>query len=290
MRRPQEARAEYEAVLQAEPSNRDAAIGRFYAAVEMEDFATAYAQADALLEKEPVWRGYGGDPGRHANDDYVDALLRAALARSYGDQPKEAWTRIAPERGAAPANPFILVAAASIMSARGWPRAAEEENRIALSLAPSFLSAQIGVAESALARSRFEEARTRTQELSGIYPEQRTAQRLAEDLDAETGWQIEADIRPSNERGGGEFGNSGNELTSASWSTRRLSPRAGACLAAMPIRTPIPPKVSWIARPCPAARSWCCRMSRLVPPSPRPPAACRAPDLRARPTGCPATR
>lgn len=215
MRRPQEARTEYEAVLQAEPGNRNAAIGRFYAAVEMEDFATAYAQADALLVKEPVWQRYRDDPGRYPNDDYVDALIRAALARFYGSQPDEAWKRLAPEREAAPANPSILVAAASIMSARGWPRAAEEENRIALSLAPSFLQAQIGVTESALARNRFEEARTRTRELSDIYPEQQTVRRLVEDLDADTGWQVEAEIRPSNERGGGEFGNSGNELTSS---------------------------------------------------------------------------
>jgi biofilm PGA synthesis protein PgaA len=212
MRQPEAARDEYEAVLLADPGNRDALAGRIYAAVETEDFASAYAQADELLKQTPVWLRYHEDPGRYPNEEFLDALILAAAVRFYGDQPEEAWQRLAPERDHAPRNPFLRLLAASIMNARKWPRAADEENKIALGLSPSLLAAQIGTAQSALGRNRVEEARTAIVELAALYPEKRTVQQLSTDLAAQTGWQVEAEVRPSNERGGGEFGNSGDEL------------------------------------------------------------------------------
>jgi biofilm PGA synthesis protein PgaA len=212
MRQPEAARDEYDAVLRADPGNRDALAGRIYAAVETEDFASAYAQADELLKQTPVWRRYHEDPGRYPNEEFLDALILAAAVRFYGDQPEDAWQRLAPERDNAPRNPFLRLLAASIMNARKWPRAAEEENKIALGLSPSLLAAQIGTAQSALGRNRMGEARTAIAELIALYPEKRTVQQLNTDLAAQRGWQIEAEVRPSNERGGGEFGNSGDEL------------------------------------------------------------------------------
>lgn len=212
MRQPKAARDEYDAVLVADPDNRDARTGRIYVAVEMEDFASAYAQADALLKLTPALRSYQDGPGRHPNEDFLDALMLAAAVRFYGDQPAEAWQRLAPERDKAPRNPFLRLLAASIMNARKQPRAAEEENKIALSLSPSLLAAQIGTAGSALGRNRMEDARTQIAELATLYPEKRTVQQLNTDLAAETGWQFDAEVRPSNERGGGDFGNAGNEL------------------------------------------------------------------------------
>ena len=62
--RPEAARLEYAAVLQADGVDtdlRDAArIGQFYASVEMEDFDAAYTQADQLAASEPVWQRYAG--------------------------------------------------------------------------------------------------------------------------------------------------------------------------------------------------------------------------------------
>jgi len=215
MRQPEAARHEYEAVLLADPGNRDAKIGRIYATVELEDFASAYAQADELLKQSPVWLRYRDDPGRHPNEDFINALILAIAVRYYGNQPDEAWQRMAPERDGAPRNPFLRLLAASIMNARKWPRMAEEENKIALGLSPTLLAAQLGVAQSALGRNRMEEARKEITELAALYPEKRSVQQLNTDLAAQTGWLLEADVRPSNERGGGQFGNAGNELNAS---------------------------------------------------------------------------
>jgi biofilm PGA synthesis protein PgaA len=215
MRQPEAARDEYDAVLLADPGNRDAAAGRIYAYVEMEDFASAYAQADEFLKLTPIWLRYRDDPGRHPNEEFLTALSLAIAVRLYGDQPDQAWQRMAPERDSAPRNPYLRLLAASIMNARKWPRAAEEENRIALGLSPSLPAAQISLAQSALGRNRLGEARKAIAELTALYPEKRTVQQMNTDLASQTGWQIEAEIRPSNERGGGEFGNSGNEINAS---------------------------------------------------------------------------
>jgi len=214
LRRPKEALAGYDAALAVDPADMDAAAGRIYALVEMEDFATAYEAADALVAGQPTWQRYTGDPSLYARSEWLRATLLAGLTRYFGGQPAEAWARIKPERDAAPANADVRLAAGSIMSGREWPRAAEQENRIALSIAPSLVATQVAVAESALARRRYEEARTRIAALASAYPENRAVQRLQRDLAAATGWQFSAEIAPANEHGGGANGG-GNELTSA---------------------------------------------------------------------------
>ena len=214
-RQPEAARVEYEAVLANDRWNNDARVGRFYATLEMEDFAGAYEQADTILADQPVWRYFADGPSRYARGDYLDALLRAGLVRFYGDQPTQAWRRIAPERDAAPASQSTRLAAASVMSGREWPRAAEAETRIAASLAPHTSSARISMADTALARNRITEARERIGELVSIYPENRAVQRLQRDLIARTGWILDAELRPANERGGGVYGSNGNELNAS---------------------------------------------------------------------------
>ncbi len=211
LRRPRDALPEYEAVLAADPSNMDAAAGRIYALVEMEDYSRAYAAADELAARQPEWRRFVDDPTLYPRSEWLDAILLAGLVRYYGDQPAKAWARIAPERDAAPGNVHVRLAAASVMSGREWPREAEQENRIALSIAPALAAAQIAVAESALARRRYAEARARIAELAELYPENRQVQRLERELAAATGWQLNVEFSPANERGGGANGD-GKEM------------------------------------------------------------------------------
>jgi biofilm PGA synthesis protein PgaA len=212
LRQPEAARAAYEDVLAADPNTPNARAGRFYATLEMEDLSEAIGQADAQLAAEPVWQRYVDDPTLYPRDQYLEAALRAALVRVYTDQPAAAWERIQPIRDAAPASAAVRLAAGEVMAARGWPRAAEEENRIALSLAPDQAGAQIAVADSALARNRFAEAATRIAALADIYPENLAVQRLRRELAAQTGWILDATVGPSQETGGGA-NNSGFEIT-----------------------------------------------------------------------------
>ena len=64
LRRPEEASAAYRRVLAGSPKDVPdetrtmARYGLFYASVELEDFDTAYATIDSLVDDEPIWRTY----------------------------------------------------------------------------------------------------------------------------------------------------------------------------------------------------------------------------------------
>ena len=203
LRRPEEARDAYARVLAQNPKDVSARYGQFYAAVELEDFTTAYAAIDSLVASEPVWRMYRDDPTQHVNPDRTYAEVTAAQARFYGNQLGEAWARITKISDAAPADGNTRMAVYQIANARGWPYRAETEAEIAASLAPLDLASKIALIEVAIANYRFAEARRMMAALLALYPEDQAVRRLARDLDAKRGWVLEAEARPSNSDGGG---------------------------------------------------------------------------------------
>jgi biofilm PGA synthesis protein PgaA len=211
LHRPKEARAAYEAVLAADPANKDARYGLFYAQVETEDFDAAYATIDSLAAAEPVWRTFEDDPTRYPNPDFTDAALTAGLARFYGDQLGDALDRIAPLASAAPANASARLAQAEVMAARGWPRQALSEAEIAASLAPNDPYVQQTLAGLAMERHRLSEAAARIEALQVLYPEDLNVRRLAEELAAERSPLLEIEVRPAWTQGGGANA-SGQEL------------------------------------------------------------------------------
>jgi biofilm PGA synthesis protein PgaA len=203
MRRPEQARDAYERVLAQTPRSLPARYGRFYAAVELEDFDTAYATIDAIVADEPVWKYYVDDPTPYDNPDRAYAEVTAAQARFYGNQLGEAWARITRISSAAPANGHARLAAYQIASARGWPRAAEAEAQIAASLEPRDVGSRIALVEVAIANYRFDEARRMLAELRALYPENQAVRQLARDFDAKTRWLVELEAQPGNSDGGG---------------------------------------------------------------------------------------
>jgi biofilm PGA synthesis protein PgaA len=211
LRRPEEAAQSYATVIAADPTNLDARYGLFYAQVEVEDFDAAYRTIDQLLATQPAWRFYQDDPTRHLNPDYADAALAAGLARLYGDQLGAAQDRIARLAGAAPANSGFRIANAQVMSARGWPRDAEEEARIAQSLDPVNPEIEKTLAGIDLDHHRYKEAEARILRLQALYPEDTQVAALARQLEADTGALFEIEIRPSWSKGGGSNA-AGNEL------------------------------------------------------------------------------
>jgi biofilm PGA synthesis protein PgaA len=203
MQRPGDARAAYERVLAESPKDVLARYGKFYASVEMEDFTTAYATIDALVNDEPTWRGYKDDPTRYGNPDRAYAEVTAAQARYYGNQLAEAWDRITKFSDAAPANPNGRYAMYQIARARGWPRRAEEEAQIAASLAPDNVGTKMALIEVAMDNYRFAEAQRMMDELLKLYPEDLAVRRLALELDVRRRWLLELEAKPSNSDGGG---------------------------------------------------------------------------------------
>ena len=209
LRRPEEASAAYRRVLAG--STKDvpaetrilARYGLFYTSVELEDFDTAYATIDSLVDDEPIWRTYSDDPTRHSNPDRAYAEVTAAAARNYGNQLADAWARITRITDAAPANKAARLTLYQIARARGWPRRAEVEGQIAASLDPDSLGSKIALAEIAMANYRFAEAQRLVGDLLALYPERSDVRRLARELKANMSWVLEFEAKPSDSQGGG---------------------------------------------------------------------------------------
>jgi len=212
LKQPKAARDAYAAVVKEDPGNLEARYGLFYAEVESEDFDAAYRTVDRLLADQPPWLHYGGDRSRRANRDYSYAAMTAGLARLYGDQVGEAQDRIEPLVEAAPANADLRRASAAVMAARGWPRAAEREAKVAQSLDPTEPEAEKTLASLDLDLHRFSEAEARIRELEAVYPEDTQVEQLARQLEAERSALFELEVRPSWSHGGGT-NKAGNELT-----------------------------------------------------------------------------
>ena len=203
LRRPEEARDAYKRVLAQAPKDVQARTGLFYASAELEDFTTAYAVIDSLVDDVPIWRFNRNDPTRHPNPARGHVETMAAMARFYGNQLGEAWDRLVRLSDAAPANTSLRLAVYGVASARGWPRRAREEAEIAAGLAPLDLGSRIALVEVAIAGYRFTEAQRLVDELSALYPANEGVRRLARDLDAKRRWLLDVKVQPSNSDGGG---------------------------------------------------------------------------------------
>jgi biofilm PGA synthesis protein PgaA len=214
LRRPEEARDAYQRVLTESPKDVNARFGLFYSAVELEDFATAYATVDGLVGDEPVWRGYREDPTRYDNAERVYAEVTAAQGRFYGNQLADAWERITGIADLAPANGNARMALYQIANARGWPRRAAAEGEIAASLEPGSLEPKIALTELAIADYRFADAQRMSADLLALYPESQSARRLVRDLDADLMWLFDVEAKPADSHGGGANA-SGRELNLA---------------------------------------------------------------------------
>ena len=218
LRRPEEAASAYRRVLAGNPKGVPAETrtlaryGLFNAAVELEDFDTAYATIDALVNDAAIWRTYRDDPTNHDNPDRAYAEVTAAAARNYGNQLAEAWARVTRIADAAPANRQARLALYQVARGRGWPRRAEVEGEIAASLEPDSVESKIALAEIAMANYHFAEAQRIVRDLRALYPENSHVRRLARELEANLGWVLEAEAKPSDSSGGGANA-SGRALT-----------------------------------------------------------------------------
>ena len=177
------------------------ATALFYASTELEDFKTAYATIDQLVNDQPIWRTYSDSPSRSGNPDRAFAEVTAANARYYGNQLADAWARITKIAAAAPANGAARLALYQIARARGWPRRAQAEGEIAASLDPDAVGSKIALAEIAIANHRFAEAQRMVRDLLASYPEDLHVRQLARDLEADLGWLFEFEAKPSRFRG-----------------------------------------------------------------------------------------
>jgi biofilm PGA synthesis protein PgaA len=201
LRRPGEARAAYEDVIAAERQPASARVGLFFALLEDERISDALALADAMAAEGGPKTWHAASPVAAANWDWLDAQALAANARYYVGEYREAWRRLQPLVDGAPALSFLRSAKAQMASARGWPRLADEETHIAAGLTSPDRSTEIALAETALARKRYDEARQRTSSLVSLFPGDQAVERLRRSVHAHDAPELRLDSQSRTEYG-----------------------------------------------------------------------------------------
>lgn len=202
LRRPAEARRIYEDLLRADPTDRAARTGRFWSALDEDDYAVAFAEADA---RAAAAGGPARPVGRMAapqqDEEWLDAQLLAARVRRFADQPAHAWARVEPLALEAPASPALREELGEIAAARGWPRRAHEELLIARSLVVDDPGLELALAESEMRRRQWAAAQERVARLAPLYPGNTRLLRLQRDLEAWRAAELQLAILPRKERG-----------------------------------------------------------------------------------------
>lgn len=201
LRQPARARRAYQDVLASDKNSREARIGLFYAQIETEDFAAAFANVDAQASAEGPRRDTPGRSRPEPNDDWLGAQILAANARHYADMHAEALDRLLPLAQRAPGLGYLRSALGSVAAARGWPRMAEEEIRIAASLAPEDRGIEVALADSDLRRADIESAKTRASSLISRFPDDLSVQRLKRDIAIAEMREFRLDVSSRREHG-----------------------------------------------------------------------------------------
>jgi biofilm PGA synthesis protein PgaA len=205
LRRPADALQAYERVLAADPNDIQAAYGRIFALVERERLAEAVAAADSLAASRTPFVSFRGGPATSPDPEYAYASQLAAETRLWSNDVAGGYGRLDSLADAAPASASLRRARAGGMTARGWPRAAEQEARVAASLDPDSLWTRIALADTALQRNRLPEAAERAAALQALAPENLAVQRLAREVRARRGWLFDVGFAPAFNQGGGSF-------------------------------------------------------------------------------------
>ena len=201
LRRPGEARLAYQDVLREKPEDRDARVGRFWSELEEEDFAAAFATADALAAQGAPTKRVGRNPVSQPDDDWLDAQVLAAQVRRFADMPADAWRRIEPLAREAPASANLREELGETAAARGWPRRAHEELQIARGLVIDDPGLEMALAESELRRREWLAAEERLQRLAPGYAGNSRFQRLQRELENWRKAELQLSIAPRKENG-----------------------------------------------------------------------------------------
>ena len=201
LRHPEQALKAYEEVLAADPRNKDARQGLFYAQVETEDFNAAFATVDAMAGKEAPAIRPPLMPGPVENPDWLDAQVLAGQARHYASIESQGWKRLKPLANGAPALGYLRAALGGVAANRGWPRRADEEIEIATEVAREDRGIQIALADSCLRRKRFREAQERIEQLNLLYPGDVAVQRSMRDVAAEQAVELQVNTVLRHESG-----------------------------------------------------------------------------------------
>lgn len=178
LREPEKARPLFARALERDPRNPETRLALFYAYVELDDFASAYSQADQAESDQAVWFYLKGLPDPVENPERATTALAAANARLFADELAEANRRIDALAATAPNNTRFRTALANVYSARGWPRLAAREYRISAALQPVNVANEEARARNDLRARDYAKVAAPLADLKRRFPENQSVQRL----------------------------------------------------------------------------------------------------------------
>jgi biofilm PGA synthesis protein PgaA len=183
VRQPEKAQTLY-ALAQQNPAltgreKVDVQLGMFYAQNEAGDTSQARQTIDAVRQDQPVWISMAGNPVRNPNDLRMYTEAPWALAYLYDDDTETAQTELERMTAEAPRNTTLRTSLASVYRARGWPRRAEQELKLAESQEPRSLSVIAGQTQTAMDLNEWQNARTLLEYLQEHAPEDSATKRLS---------------------------------------------------------------------------------------------------------------
>ncbi|MDR3415571.1 MAG: poly-beta-1,6 N-acetyl-D-glucosamine export porin PgaA [Nevskia sp.] len=185
LRQPERAAKLYRQVLAREPDDFEASEGLFYALAESEHPADAIALIDDLNRRQPIWLWQKGDRVPVSNPRREATELQRAEARLFADDLAQAQSMFTWLTDQAPNNPNYRSGLAGLYAARGWPRRADEEYRIAATLDPYTPDPprRANAAINDLGLQHYRQAATAIAALQEQFPEVAEVQRAQRELD-----------------------------------------------------------------------------------------------------------
>lgn len=162
-RRPAEARALYQRVLQEDPRNGAARSGLIFAELEAENFDAAEAVSQDNLR----------DTGRS-----VGARRTELMLLRFADRLNEAEAGLQALHEELPDDAGLWLEQGELLARRGLPRAAAERFRAVLAREPASIRARVGLAEATWAQGDIAEASQAIAALQAEAPEHPGVQRL----------------------------------------------------------------------------------------------------------------
>lgn len=158
---------------------QDQDFGLLYAYSDQGQLGVARAAAQELPTRYSPWRVVEGDKEPSPNPVYLDAQHLAAMMDFYAGSTPEAQLALERQLAAAPTRNHVRVDLAGLYSARGWPRRAEVELKIAEGRDPRNLGVEASQGQVAMDLQEWRQARELSADTLARFPEDQRAQRLA---------------------------------------------------------------------------------------------------------------
>jgi len=198
LRAPEQARTLYQTVLDAfaaqetaplpqriaDEDRLDNEIGLFYALAESEQFDQIPALLERLKARHGPWTWLLGQPERQPNAPWLAVHQTLAIASLLSNDTQAAQQQLETMTAAAPNNINLHTDLAAVYRARGWPRRAEQQLKLAEALEPRALGIETEQGLSALDLQEWRQAEDLSADVFTRRPELLSSRRLARQ------WQV----------------------------------------------------------------------------------------------------